>query len=333
MGAGLSERTIPPFFCLRDSPGTDFYRGDPPGVIPGIFENGDRLSKGPWKRKKSSSGEPNDELDKPGAAEAPEKENEEDEVKAWHAAIDSTLLWRQEKERSFRWEQYVKHYRGDWSDVTQSTQIPVPPINLIFSYVKTEIAKLYFRDPWITVNAKKMEDIGRAQVAEQLLNYAWGELNLKQEIKLALRDALIVGHGWVKLGYAAEFGTVESQPNEAEGSSKEVMPSEYIKSENVFSYYVPWRDVIFSPDAMRPPHDARWMAFKIVKPLRAVKESGIYENTEDLKPSSDPKEERQNNLKAISNVVLWEIWDPRSPQGLYRRQRARQISARDRVAL
>src|SRR5207245_2900840 len=92
--------------------------------------------------------------------------------------------------------------------------IPVVPVNLVYAYVKTEIARLYFKDPWITVNAKRVEDIGSAQIAEQIVNYTWGELKLKSEIKQAILEALLIGHSWIKVGYVAEFGTVESQPKE-----------------------------------------------------------------------------------------------------------------------
>src|SRR5437660_6542123 len=109
---------------------------------------------------------------------------------------------------------FLKEFEGDWDILQQNVDIPLIPINLVFAYVKTEIARLYFRDPWISVNPKRVEDVGAARIAEQLINYTWGEIDLKQQIKLALLDSLLVGHGWIKFGYTATFGkkkgTVES---------------------------------------------------------------------------------------------------------------------------
>lgn len=267
--------------------------------------------------------------EKVGASETPDPDlKEKDEVKAWLATLTKTEKWMKSKRDSGNWQRYIDEYKGKWDMLQGSLTIPVIPINLVYAYVKTEIARLYFQDPWITVNPKRKEDIGAAQVAEQIINYTWGELNLKQQIKLALLETLLVGHSWIKVGYVAEFGTVESQPKEDEkrgpGRPKkkemEVDTSEYIKSENVFAYYVPYKDVIFDPSATWPAtHNARWMAHKITKPIRAIKESGIYKHTDSIKSSSsidDPKEDYSNSDalteglgKDIKSATLWEIYD------------------------
>jgi hypothetical protein len=263
-----------------------------------------------------------------GTSESPHSTGEKEEVEAWLRTIESTVRWRDGILDKMGCKRFIDEYKNKWDFLQSSTSIPIVPINLVFAYVKTEIARLYFRDPWITVNPKRHEDIGAAQIAEQIINYLWSDLRLKPQIKQTILEALLVGHSWMKVGYVAEFGTVESQPKEEKRGPgrpstkkfKEVETSEYIKSESVFAYHVPYKDVIFDPSATYPAtHNARWMAHKIVKPYRAIVQSGIYENTDKLKPNSATQDPNANfNIgdslqegfgKDIKSVILWEIYD------------------------
>lgn len=264
-----------------------------------------------------------------GVSESPNQDSEKHEVEAWLRTISTTEKWRDSVGGKAGWKRFINEYKCEWNFLQGSVSVPLIPVNLIYSYVKTEIARLYFKDPWVTVNPKRIEDIGAAQIAEQILNYTWGEIDLKRQVKLALLEGLLVGHSWIKVGYAAEFGTVEAQPKEEKkgpGRPKkqaEIETSEFIKSENVFAYHVPYKDILFDPSATYPAHhNARWMAHKIVKPLRAIKESGIYEHTDDLKSSqissdyggnaydgADSGNVKESFGKDVRSATLWEIYD------------------------
>lgn len=265
--------------------------------------------------------------DKVGPAETPDPaESEEQEVKSWLRTINFTEKWRDQISSKMGWKRFTDEYKGDWDWLKNSVKIPLVPINLVYAYTKTEIARLYFRDPWITVNAKRQEDIGAAQIAEQVINYMWGQLNLKSEVKQALTEAILVGHSWIKVGYVAEFGTVESKPpadqKKGPGRPKKeqavIDTNEYLKSENCFAYYVPYKDVLFDPSATFPStHNARWMAHRIVKPLRAIKQSGLYQHTDKIQPSSyngmdgdltSKVGDKQTEL-GVDSAVLWEIYN------------------------
>lgn len=266
------------------------------------------------------------EKQKVGVSESPEPAGEKAEVKAWLRTVDNTVRWRDSIAQKAGWKRFIDEYAGKWNFLQSSVSIPLVPVNLVYAYTKTEIARLYFKDPWITVNPKRTEDIGAAQIAEQITNYTWGEIKLKSQTKLCILEALLVGHAWMKVGYVAEFGTVESQPKETQRKpgrppkAAEVETNEYVKSESVFAYHVPWKDIVFDPSATYPAtHNARWMAHRIVKPLRAVKESGIYEHTDELKTNSatedpnavyeTPDSLKEGQGKDVRSVVLWEIYD------------------------
>lgn len=267
--------------------------------------------------------------DSVGIGETPNPESEKLEVESWLRTLSKAELDRDNAGKKAGWDRFINEYRNEWGFLQGQVSIPIIPINMIYAYTKTEIARLYFKDPWITVNAKRTEDIGSAQIAEQIINYTWGELALKQEIKKVLLESILVGHSYMKVGYAAEFGTVESQPQEQQKRGpgrppkkkvSEIETSEYIKSENVFAYHVPYKDVVFDPSSTFPaPHNARWMAHKIVKPLRAVREAGIYDHVDDLKTSGSQDDTKtgydtsgintEHLNHEIRSVTLYEIYD------------------------
>lgn len=242
-------------------------------------------------------------------------------IERWQDILARTEAFRDDVAARRGWKRAIAEYKGDWSHLQRDVSIPIIPLNLVFAYVKTEVSRLYFKDPWITVNAKRTENIGSARIAEQLLNYTWNEIDLKRQVKLAIQDALIVGHGWIKSGYVAEFGskeaTVESKDSPKRGPGRppkkdgkpDLDVSEYVKSENVFAYHVPWTHVVFEPSSTWPaPDHARWMAVKTVKPLSVVRECGLYKNVQGIKGTGLTDEERKNH-KEGSWVVIWEIWD------------------------
>lgn len=262
-----------------------------------------------------------------GLSVPPNAGKESEDVKKWLGILARTESWRNTTLEKMGGPRFVKEFEGDWDLLQQNVDIPLIPINMVFAYVKTEVARLYFRDPWISVQPKRVEDLGAARIAEQLVNYLWGEINLKQEVKLALTDALLMGHGWIKLGYTAEFGekstVVESKPKEKRGPGRprkddpNVDTNEYVKSENVFAYHLRTDDVVFDPSATWPPtHNARWMAFKTIKPLSVVQDSGLYKESvvRELKPTELAPSDRNVYGQEGKWVTVWEIWDKEHKQ-------------------
>lgn len=259
-----------------------------------------------------------------GTSETPELEEEKKQVKSWLRTIASTEKWNDGIHQKRGTKRFIDEYKGKWDFLESSVSIPIIPINLVYAFVKTDVARMSYRDPWITVNPKRVEDIGAAQIAEQVLNYTWRDLRMKSQIKQGVTEADLAGYSWIKVGYAAEFGTVESRPKQRSpgrpAKVSEVETNEYIRSENVFAYYVPYKDVIWDPSATFPATDnARWMAHRVVKPYRAVKGSGIYKHVDDIRVSAEPSdpmnpfESQDANQEAfgkdVRSVVLWEIYD------------------------
>jgi hypothetical protein len=256
---------------------------------------------------------------KVGAAESPSTDQpEKAEVAKWLSAVSKAEEWRNKSDAFANAKRYIDEYKGKWDWLAQGISIPLVPLNLVFAYVKTEIARLYFHNPWITVSPRKTDDIPAAKIAEVVINDVWKKLKLKVQGKLALRDALLVGHGWIKIGYTMETGTVESREPEKKKPGRPKKEDETIvdvnscvKSESAFAYYVPYKNVVFDPGASWPAMEtARWVAIKWEKPLRAVKESGIYDHVDDIRPDGgDSMKEPNKDTSNITKCVGWEIYD------------------------
>lgn len=190
-------------------------------------------------------------------------------------------------------ERFVKEYGGVY-DVMLG-KIMAPPINDVFAYTQSLAALLNFKNPYIAVNAKKKGTVMGARLLEQAVNYDWRELKIKEETELELIDVPLAGHTWHKTGYIAK-------KNE-EGQLTE---------ERIYSERVSWRDVVFSIGARRVPKDCLFMAVRIIRPTRIVKQQ--YPGNGELKggphPSLIEKEIKTAEFKSdVDFSVIWEIYD------------------------
>ena len=237
-----------------------------------------------------------------------------DEAKKPKTEADDVGLWQQRlsiaKKAHDEWvdtsgaKRFCEEYKGkfDLAFMGRHGKIPVPPINEVFSYVQSDVAVTYNRDPYITVNPKAGTVRG-AKLWEVWLNYQWRELRTKEELELEIIDKNLVGYAFHKVGH-----TVTSV-----GSEEQLK----ILSEKLYSTRVDWRDVFWNVGARRPPYDCQWMAQRIVRPLEDVKAK--YPNAKTLKGTQHPDLDDETYKKSsykddIEVCVYYEVWDARSRQ-------------------
>lgn len=233
-----------------------------------------------------------------------------EEVSKWHNRLKDARTYRDQISRTQGWERFINEYKGNYDVGSLGLSMSVIPINLVFAFAHTEIPRLYFKDPYITINPKGMGFVKSAKILEVVINYLVRELNIKNELLKCLLDTLLVGHGWIKYGYSGTFGKmVTSEDVKGKGKNTKSLDeiNEFIKSEEIFALHVPYEDILFDPTAKDPPYDCHWIAHRIVKPLKSVKESEIYSNTKTLKANFKNKD---GDIKTdIQFCELWEIHD------------------------
>lgn len=232
-------------------------------------------------------------------AEAPEKKTDAKDVGLWQERISIAKKDQETWSDQSGAKRFIKEYEGDYGIVfhTRLRKIPIPPINEVFTYVQSDIATTYNRDPYITCNPKAGTPKGAA-LWEVILNYHWRILKTKEELEYEIIDKDLVGFGWHKVGYAVNsIGKDETLK---------------IESEKLYSSFLSWKDVLWNIASKRPSVDSRWMAQRIVRPLQEIKKK--YPAAKGLEGSKDPTVDddtyKKSNYKDDIKVgVLWEIWD------------------------
>lgn len=236
-------------------------------------------------------------------AEKKEKDDKRLTARKWMERIKRSLKYREQVAQEQNWDRIQKEYEGKYFE--QNSSVQKPPINLVFGYVDTAIARIYFRDPHMTINPRGAESINAARILELDVNYAFSKLRLKEANERVLKDTFLISHGWLKLGYVSNTGEMSSDPG--------TEPTEYIKDEEIFISYVPWKDIIFDTSLSKdPPHDCRWIAHRIVKPLSEMKDSKTYTNTGKLTSNvavRDAKGEKIPQEEMKSDDELFEFWE------------------------
>ena len=224
-------------------------------------------------------------------------------ARQWMKRINRSLKFRDQVRDDQNWKRIHEEYKGKYR--VNSGGVNSPPINLVFGYVHTAIPRIYFRDPHMSINPKGSDSSLGARILELSVGYIFRELNLKGEVRRLLLDAFLVGHGWFKYGYIGRMGeTVSEVPGEA---------SEYIKDEEIFVAYVPYEDVVFDTSMSQdPPHDCRWIAHRIIRPLSELKADANYTNTGKFRSNvttRDSRGEKVDDSLKDSDMDLFEFWE------------------------
>lgn len=224
-------------------------------------------------------------------------------ARQWMSRIKRGLKYRDTIRDKQNWKRILDEYKGDYK--INSGDVKAPPINLVFGYVDTATARIYFRDPHISINPRGQQSVNAARIIELDVNYSFGQLKLKANVEKVLKDTFLFGHGWLKFGYIAETGERLSDPG--------TEPAEYIKNEEIFITYVPYEDVVFDTTMSKdPPRDCRWIAHRIVKPLDKMKEDPTYSYTGKLQSNistRDAKEEKDDDQTKDGDTELFEFWE------------------------
>ncbi|QGH73522.1 MAG: portal protein [Podoviridae sp. ctDWo9] len=235
--------------------------------------------------------------------------------------LEQSRRWRREERYDDLWQRMIDLYRGKHhTHANQSDQLLV---NMAFSTINIVAPAVSVNHPKITVNARKPEDGDRAVVTEAILNYWWRHYGCQAEFRRAVKDCLILGHGWVKTGYRyveeekAEEYNFDTADELAELRDENIAESNLIvKEDRPFVERVSPFDIFVDPDATSMD-DVRWIAQRLRRPLEDVKKDKRYNSTarQEASPShyskwgQDSYRPRQSTEKHDAYVEIWEWYD------------------------
>lgn len=205
--------------------------------------------------------------------------------------------WRDQVSEENNWENLLGELKNKYDVVLGNTQ--VPPIAEMFAYKDAALANLYYKDPYIAINAKKDATILSAYILEAGVNHLWKELKLKPDIELQITDALFVGHAWNKVGNSTKTSGSGDLLN--------------IIEDSIYANRVSWRDMYMNVGCKNPPKDNIWIAQRIYRPTQDVKKD-YPKVAKRLTGSSYPS----IDIKYMKNILygedfnytaIYEIWD------------------------
>jgi hypothetical protein len=234
--------------------------------------------------------------------------------------IETSRKWRKDEGHDATWKRLVDIYKGKHYDHYSDEDRML--INISFSTVNVIGPAVAVNYPKITVNAQKPENAPNAVVAEAVVNYWWKYRNIREEFRRAVKDLLIVGHGWIKTGYRfVEEGAISESGEEdysdpvggGEPTSNSVITTDCPFAERVSPF-----DVFIDADATSM-HDAKWIAQRIRRPIAEVKSDKRYNKAarEDVtimavsRYSDDPSQRKVYD-KNYGYAEIWEYYDIRT---------------------
>jgi hypothetical protein len=245
-------------------------------------------------------------------------------LKQYRDKLEQSRRWRTEEAHDEVWRRMIDMYRGkQYRGVSEEDRLLV---NIAFATINVVAPSVSINYPKISVNARRYEDSDKAVVTEAIINYWWKHFDCQKELRRAVKDMLICGHGWIKTGYrfieeemvADEVvPTFDNFDELAEDRVESAVESNMIiKEDRPFVERVSMFDIFVDPDATNM-HDIKWIAQRIRRPLPEVKKDKRY-NTAARKEASpshyskygqDGYSPRRSTDPNDSYVEIWEWYD------------------------
>jgi hypothetical protein len=257
--------------------------------------------------------------------------------------ISKCQRWRDSENFEQTWRRLADLYRGKHWPSTTSTKQDLIAVNLAFSTINVIAPSVAVNYPKIVVQATDPADNDRAAFVEASANYLWKHHDFRTPFRAAVKDFLIFGHGWVKVGW--KFVEQEQSVTETERDAlisqaiDEVdqfamespdlagdLPTDEDLMANVPSTIMrvvedqPFVERISPFDVFVDPAatcmgDAKWIAQKIVRPLEEAQNDQRYKPSVRKRLSSDggyskPGDFSDNRNEFVNDqVTIWEFYD------------------------
>jgi len=264
--------------------------------------------------------------------------------------IDMTHRWRVDEGYDTMWRRMIDMYRGKTyfggsAGTVGNVGYDRVSVNLAFSTINVIAPSVAVNHPKITVTANKEGDEDRAVFVEAVINYLWRHHDYRKPFRRAVKDYLILGHGWLKVGwrFVEEERQLDQGQKDAEiaNAAQEVQDFAYanpamagdlptdediiasapstrmeIVEDQAFVERISPFDMLVDPEATCL-EDAKWIVQRIVRPLSEVKKDKRFKGgvrralTADagVRYRWDNDSERERYSDLVDRVSLYEYYD------------------------
>lgn len=200
-----------------------------------------------------------------------------DMLARYRGKVSAAKKWRRDEDYDDLWRRMVDIYRGKhYEFLSEEDRLLV---NISFSTINVIAPSVSVNYPKITVNAVSPEFAPQAIITESVVNYWWRHFDVRPEFRRAVKDFLIIGHGWLKTGYRyIEEGQTDSDGEvlAADVPANDIEPTVVVVEDRPFVERVSPFDVFVDPDATSM-QDMTWIAQRVRRSLKDVKDDKRYD--------------------------------------------------------
>jgi len=240
----------------------------------------------------------------------------------YRSKLTQSKRWRKNEEYDDMWRRMIDMYRGKHYDNLSDADRTL--VNMAFSTINVISPSVSVNYPKIVVSARRPEDGDRATVTEAIVNYWWRHYGCQDEFRKAVKDKLIIGHGWVKTGYrfVEEERVKQADPNIEHNDVLDLEADTNVETEMVILEDRPFVERISPFDVYVDPDgttlkDIKWIAQRIKRPLADVRNDRRYNSnarykvqpTQYSKYALDGQTPRPDTSSKESYVEVWEFYD------------------------
>jgi hypothetical protein len=239
------------------------------------------------------------------------RQSNSEKLSRYRAKVSASRKWRQNEQYENLWTRLInlyrgKHYRGN---IAGDRLL----VNISFSTINTLAPAVSIGRPKILVNPRRPEDGDKAILTEAIVNYWWQHYNCQPEFQRAVKDSLIIGHGWIKTGYRfveeKKLDNIDDTADEAAENipTGQVESTMVIREDRPFLERVDPFDMFVDPDGTCMS-DIRWIAQRSRRPLKDVQNDERYDYAarKEVSASSYSKWGNTNSGAANANVTYSE---------------------------
>lgn len=260
----------------------------------------------------------------------------------YRTRINQSKKWRKDEGYDDLWDRMIDLYAGKhFKNASNEDQIS---INIAFSTLNVIFPSVTINHPKINVQAMRPEQSDEADITEAVSNWQWRHFQFQPEFRLASKDFLAVGHGWVKNGwkfvekpkpytdeeYATAYDAAVDQQNQYAVERPDLasgLPTDdeikaslgettmMVVEDQPTVERVDFMDVFVDPDG-KSMKDIRWIAQRIRRPIEDVKSDPKYNRAVRTSVRSDGNAKYIPDNKTvdqcgddIKRVTVWEFWD------------------------
>tara|TARA_R100001594_G_scaffold84463_1_gene119003 strand:+ start:2244 stop:4100 length:1857 start_codon:yes stop_codon:yes gene_type:complete len=261
--------------------------------------------------------------------------------------LRDSARWREDMGYDDLWIRMVDLYRGKHWAATTVTNNDLVAVNLAFSTVNVIAPSVAVNYPKIVVSPNEPEDQDRAAFVEAITNYAWRHHDFRKPFQRSVRDFLIFGHGWLKVGWkfveqermlsdeerAVMFDEAVAEANilatEDPALATELPDDEQIAAgipesamevveDQPFIERISPFDMFIDPEATCID-DAQWICQKVIRPLEEAKKDKRYKASVRKKLSADSRVSptfaytdrtiQEEYLTEVDRVAIYEFYN------------------------